>query len=224
MMRRPFAWASVESVPTSATTRDRLELIATLLLAVAAVATAWASYQATRWNGEQSKAASRTNALRIEAARAESLAESETQVDVATFIGWVDARGSGDEALAGFFEQRFRPEFKPAFEAWQATDPLTNPSAPPTPFAMDEYRVEARSEAERLDQESEVSSATMSRNIQRAADYVLCVTLFAVSLFFAGMSTRITRTDRRAIILGVGCAVFLGAAIWLATLPKIVSV
>jgi hypothetical protein len=211
-------------VPTSDTTRDRLDVVATLLLAVAAVATAWASYQATRWNGEQSRAASRTNALRIEAARAAGLAESETQVDVATFIGWVDARGSDDEALADFFEQRFRPEFGPAFDAWLATDPLTNPTAPPTPFAMDEYRLEARSEAERLDLESEVSSATVSRNIQRAADYVLCVTLFAVSLFFAGMSTRITRTGLRTITLGIGCAVFLGAAIWLATLPKIVSV
>jgi hypothetical protein len=89
---------------------------------------------------------------------------------------------------------------------------------------MDEYRVEARSEAERLDEESEASSATMSRNIQRAADYVLCVTLFAVTLFFAGMSTRVSRTNLRAITLGVGCAVFLGTAIWLLTLPKIVSV
>lgn len=222
-MRRAAACASVDSVPTSAT-RDRLEIVATVLLAIAAVATAWASYQATRWNGEQSKAASRTNALRIEAARAAGLAESETQVDVATFIGWVDARGRGDEALADFYVERFRPEFKPAFEAWLATDPLTNPSAPRTPFAIDEYRVEARSEADRLDQESEVSSETMRRNIQRAADYVLCVTLFAVSLFFAGMSTRITRPDLRAITLGVGCAVFLGTAIWLATLPKIVSV
>jgi hypothetical protein len=210
-------------VPTSIT-RDRLEVVATVLLAVAAVATAWASYQATRWNGEQSKAASRTTALRVEAARAESLAEAETEVDVATFIAWVDARGSGDEALADFFAQRFRPEFAPAFEAWIATGPFTDPSAPPTPFAMDEYRMEARSETERLDRESEASSATMSRNIQRAADYVLCVTLFAVSLFFAGMSTRITRTNLRAIVLGVGCAVFLGTAIWLVTLPKIVSV
>jgi hypothetical protein len=50
--------------------RDRVELVATILLAFAAVATAWSGYQATRWNGEQSKAASRTNAIRIDAARA----------------------------------------------------------------------------------------------------------------------------------------------------------
>ena len=36
---------------------DWAEIGATLLLAVAAVATAWSSYQANRWNGEQAKAA-----------------------------------------------------------------------------------------------------------------------------------------------------------------------
>jgi hypothetical protein len=48
----------------------RIEVVATVLLAVAAVATAWSGYQATRWNGEQAKASGTTNRLRIEAARA----------------------------------------------------------------------------------------------------------------------------------------------------------
>ena len=47
--------------------RDRVEVVATILLAFAAVATAWSGYQATRWNGEQTKASSRTNAIRIDA-------------------------------------------------------------------------------------------------------------------------------------------------------------
>ena len=48
--------------------RNWVELVATVLLAVATVATAWSGYQSTRWNGEQSKAAARTNALRIDSA------------------------------------------------------------------------------------------------------------------------------------------------------------
>jgi hypothetical protein len=39
-----------------AKTRDWVEIVATFLLSVAAIATAWSSYQATRWNGEQAKA------------------------------------------------------------------------------------------------------------------------------------------------------------------------
>ena len=62
------------------------ELLVTVLLVVAALGTSWSSYQATRWNGEQAAAAGRTNAIRIDAARAQGLSEAETQVDVATFI------------------------------------------------------------------------------------------------------------------------------------------
>ena len=39
-------------------------------------------------------------------------------------------RPAGRTALA---ERRFRPEFRVAFDAWQATNPSTNPDAPPGP-------------------------------------------------------------------------------------------
>ncbi|MGH2395192.1 MAG: hypothetical protein ACRDGH_17155, partial [Candidatus Limnocylindria bacterium] len=162
--------------------------MATVLLVLAALATSWSSYQATRWNGEQAAAAGRTNAIRIEASRAQGLAEAQTQVDVATFIAWADADQRGEQELADFYVDRFRDEFVVAFEAWQATGPLTDANAPPTPFAMDAYQVAAREEARALDDEAEASAAEVRTNIQRASNYVLTVVLYAVVLFFAGMS------------------------------------
>src|SRR4029077_16951252 len=87
------------------------ELVVTVLLVVAALATSWSSYQATRWNGEQAAAAGRTSALRISAARAQGQAHAQTQVDVATFIAWADANRKGDHQLATFYQDRFRAEF-----------------------------------------------------------------------------------------------------------------
>ena len=92
--------------------RDWQEGVATVLLVVAAVATSWSSYQATRWNGEQAAAAGRTNAIRIEASRADSLAEAQTEIDVATFIAWAEADVTGDRELATFVMDRFRDEFR----------------------------------------------------------------------------------------------------------------
>ena len=203
---------------------DRTELVATVLLSVAAVATAWSGYQATRWNGEQTKASSRTNAIRIEAARAQGLAEAQKQVDVATFIQWIDAYAHDETELTDFYETRFRAEFKPAFAAWLATKPLANPDAPPTPFVMPQYKVAAEEEAARLDAEAEVSAAMVRRNIQRSSNYVLGVVLFSISLFFAGTSTRLGDVRLRRIALGVGCTMFLGTVIWLATQPVSVSI
>ena len=191
--------------------RDWVEIVATVLLAVAAVATAWSSYQANRWNGETTKATGRVNALRIDAARSQGLAEGQTQVDIGMFFQWVNADAADDPELADFYRERFRPEFQPAFDAWLATDPLTDPEAPPTPFT-DDYQstMQARIDAERLDAEAEEMAATVRRNVQRSANYVLGVALFAVALFFAGMSTKLPSPGPRKVLLAVGCLVFVG--------------
>ncbi len=204
--------------------RDHVEVIATVLLAVSAVATAWSGYQATRWNGEQAKASSRTNAIRIDAARAQGLAEAQTQIDVATFIQWVDAFAQKETELQDFYFKRFRAEFKPSVMAWLATKPLENPDAPLTPFAMPQYKLAATAEAKRLDAEAELSAATVRRNIQRSSNYVLGVVLFSVALFFAGTSTKLTDPRLRMVAVGIGCVVFLGTLVWIATSPVSVSV
>jgi len=209
---------------TDAQRRDWVEVGATVLLAFAAVATAWSSYQATRWNGEQAKASSSVNKTRILAARSAGLANAQQQVDVATFIQWVDAYAHDEAKLVRFYRQRFRPEFTPAFNAWIATRPIKTKGAPPTPFAMPQYRLAAREEAARLDQTEEKLAAEVRRDIQRSTNYVLGVVLFAVALFFAGMSTKLTAPGLRKTMLVVGCIIFLGAAVWIATSPVSVSV
>jgi len=210
--------------PAEPERRDWVEIVATVLLAVAAVATAWSSYQANRWNGETTKATGRVNALRIDAARSQGLAEGQTQVDIGMFFQWVNATATDDTELADFYSDRFRPEFRPAFDAWLATEPLTDPGAPPTPFAMDEYVLQAGTDADRLDAEAEVMAAVVRTDIQRSANYVLGVVLFAVSLFFAGMSTKLHSPGPRKVLVAVGCLVFLGTAVWIGTFPISVSI
>jgi hypothetical protein len=204
---------------TEAHRRDWVEIAATVLLAFAAVATAWSSYQATRWNGEQAKTSGRVNKTRIEAARASDLANAQQQVDVATFTQWVDSYARGETELVTFYRERFREEFKPAFDAWIATKPLKTEGAPLTPFAMPQYRLAAKAEAGRLDRSAEELSAQVRRNIQRASNYVLGVVLFAVALFFAGMSTKLTAPALRKAMLVVGYVIFVGTAVWIATSP-----
>jgi hypothetical protein len=204
--------------------RNRLEVAATVLLSVAAVVTAWSSYQATRWNGEQARAAAGANAARIAAARAQGLSQAQTQVDVATFTQWVNAYARGESALAAFYFRRFRAEFKPAVSAWIATKPLRNANAPLTPFAMSEYRLAAAVAADRLDGKAEASAATARLDIQRASNYILGVVLCAVSLFFAGISTKLSGERLRLATLAIGWAVFAGSLMWIATSPVNVSI
>jgi hypothetical protein len=145
-------------------------------------------------------------------------------VDIALFTQWVDAYLNDDADVAAFYQRRFRDEFEPAFRAWLATDPFSHSSAPDSPFAMSEYRLEATDHAAALETTANATAELARQDVQRATNYVLGVVLFAVSLFFAAISTKLTRPRLQKLILGVGAAVFLLAAGWIATFPVSISI
>ena len=66
--------------------------------------------------------------------------------------------------------------------------------------------------------------ARAGRFIQRADNYSLAVVLFAASLFFAGISTRLSSSTPRIVVLGLGYTLFVGSLIWVATFPVSLSV
>jgi hypothetical protein len=210
---------------TEATRADRrLEFVSAVLLALATVATAWAAYQSRQWTGEQSQGYSKATANRIAENRVAALANRQVQIDVATFIQWVDAREQHRAALADFYRTRFRTEFQPAFAAWLATNPYGNPRAPKTPFAMRQYRLRTSEHANRLEVEAAAFSNVAKDANQRADNYMLAVVLFASSLFFAGISIKLQTPRTRVAILTLGCVLFLGTAIWVATFPTRVTI
>jgi hypothetical protein len=199
--------------------RQRVELLVTVLLAVAAVATAWSTYQSARWRGEQAAESSKATAAHIASSEASTRAGQLTQIDIATFIQWVDADVAGDGRLARFYRRRFRKEFRPAFAAWVATNPRTNPAAPLSPFAMRKYRVAEAVQAERLNTAAGVRADAAAEANQRSGNYVLALVLFAVALFFAGMATKLRSLRRQEVLMALGWVVFLGTAAWVATFP-----
>lgn len=197
----------------------RLELVATVLLAFAALATAWAAYQSRQWTGEQSTGYSRATTARLSENREAGVANRQVQIDVATFIQWLDARANHDNELADFYRKRFRAEFQPAFAAWLATEPFTNAKAPDTPFALPQYRLAAQTRADGLEKTAAAASQRAKDANQHADNFMLAVVLFATALFFAGISSKLHDVRARAVVLGVGCVMLLGGLVWIATLP-----
>ena len=200
-------------------THGRLDVASTVLLAMATVATAWSAYQAREWTGQQALSTSHATAARITENRDAALANRQVQIDVATFTQWLNARAQRHPALARFYEQRFRDEFKPAFAAWLATHPLTNRAAPETPFAMPQYRLAAQTAAQRQEANAAASSNDSKDANERANDYMLATVLFACALFFAGISSKLQTEGARTWVLGLGCVLFVGTVIYLVTLP-----
>jgi hypothetical protein len=215
---------------------DRVELIATIVLAVATILTAWSGFESGKWGGEQSVNFSEAGAARTESTRADTLGGQLAQIDVAMYIDWVTAlsdelaTGAVTEAslspytptngtVSGFLYTRFREEFLPAVDAWLATKPMINDTAPKTPFEMDEYVVAKLVEAKRLTAVADEKANDARRANQNGDNYVLTMVLFASVLFFAGVSSKMNRPRNRLTVLGFGIVTLTVGLIILASLP-----
>jgi len=197
----------------------RTEIVATVLLSAATVLTAWSAFQATKWSGLQAIAFSQASATRTESVRASTSAGQQSVADVSVFTAWLTATDQGQTRLAHLLAERFRGELKVAFEAWEATDPLKNPAAPATPFAMPEYRsASARRATELQALASKQFREAIGAN-QRSDNYVLMTVLFAVVLFFGAVSTRFEPLPIQNALLYVAAVVFVASVAITATFP-----
>lgn len=177
------------------------EILATIILAFATLATAWSGYQSALWDGDQAAYYTQASALRLESARASDDAGQLTQVDIGLFTNWVNAYVEKNQPLTNFYQQKFRAEFRPAFEAWLATKPLENPDAPPSPFAMPEYVVSRKIEGQQLQDEAEAAFRTGEEANDISDRYVLNTVILASVLFLAGLATQVKSFSMRLVVV-----------------------
>jgi len=106
-----------------------------------------------------------------------------------------------------------------AAEAWLATRPLKNPSAPSSPFVMKEYSLAVDKEMQQVRQE-EVTRFTEARKANEVSDtYLLLTVLFSVALFLGGITAAFKRRRIRGMVLALSVMTITAAAIFLAFLP-----
>jgi hypothetical protein len=196
-----------------------LELGAVLLLSMTAVATAWSGYQAARWSGEQSKGYAQASTARIHSQRQSSHAGQVRIDDLLYFNGWLNAHSTGDEALAAIYERRFRPGFVPAFRAWIAQRPFTNPNAIPGPLYMPQYNLPALDRSHALDDEADALYKEGTDAKTNDDHYILSTVFFAAVLFFAGISLRLDWRPLRITVLLFASLMLLSGLVFVLTLP-----
>ena len=216
---------------------DRIELVAIVLLAAAAVLTAWATFESTKWSGVQADGYSRGGALRTESTRFSTEAGQQVLIDVSLFLGWLNAAQSdirnGDiedpasgsvyrpdpGTPSGFLFERLGPRLTPAMMAWLETDPFTNPDAPASPFVSELYSLEAAEMATqlRLDADAAVQEARAAN--QNSDDYVLAVVMFALVLFFSALASNLKTRPAQVAVVALAMGVLLFGVGTILTLP-----
>jgi hypothetical protein len=196
-----------------------VEILSAVVLSLATVGTAWSGYQASRWGSEQTAHAQSASKAIIRAAHLTDLAEQRQSLHVNIFGQWAGAISTSNTALADFLFERFPEPLKMATVAWLATQPLSNPAAPQTPFSMPQYVLTERAEADRWEAVAEEAAAAAATASEHSDRYLVFTIVFATVLFFGGISGKFSWlvVDIAALVLGV--LSLLAGVVILVTLP-----
>lgn len=194
---------------------DWREAVAVILMSITAVLTAWAGYQAAKWNGESSLVTAEASALRIEATRWEADANKRQAVHVVLFSQWLQAT-DGRERSADYLVEHFPSPLSDAFTAWQAGG-----ETEATPFERPEYVLVEHERAVAADAQAET---LFQRGIEagtRSEDYVSTTVVFAMVLFFTAMSSKVRSRRAQWSMVAVGGVLFVYEVSRLIAYPKL---
>jgi hypothetical protein len=199
---------------------ELVEILEAVLLAVVAVATAWSGYQAARWDGRQADLYGVSS--RERAAQTQALARGgQFQLyDATNFSFWLQATAAGDRKAEALFRRRFRPEFVPAFRAWLATRPFTNPSAPPGPQVMPQYRSALTVSAAAHGARATAAFEQGTHAREQGDRYIRNTILLATVLFLAALAPRFKVRSLRISLLCVSGILLALALYFVGTYPR----
>ena len=198
-----------------------VEILEAFLLAFVAIATAWSGFQAARWDGRETELYAQASTIRVGADQILTLGGQQRLLDVTTFNTWIEARFEGRTELMALYERRFSPEYKVAFDAWLATDPFSNPEAPPGPSFMPEY---VNPQLERGAQMNELANrrfveGTAARG--HADDYIRTTVMLATVLFLIALSQRFRVRRVRYGVLAVAGGLMIFGLVTILTYPRL---
>src|ERR1700733_6192864 len=174
-------------------THDRhsriIQIAEAVLLSIVTITAAWAGYSAARWGTASRVDIARSSTLRNLATRDDLTATSLRNFDASTFNAWFIAYTLNSPQKEAIAIRRFRPQFRVAFNAWMATDPLHNPHAPPGPTYMPQYKLPAQAKGNALDAaaSAKFNSGNYAGNI--GDDYVRITVFLAAVLFLVGIGS-----------------------------------
>lgn len=200
--------------------RDRLlSIIEAVLLSIVAVIAAYSGYAAAKWGTNSSVTLAKASSLRSQGNRYDTEAIVTRTLDSVTFNAWFTAFVNQNAKAERLAEKRFRPGYRPAFNAWIATDPAHNPNAPPGPSYMPQYVIPQAKLASTTDAAATAAFTAGSEAGNTADKYIRDTVFLATVLFLVGISGHFRVHVARFGLIGLAMAFLIFSAIQLLGLP-----
>ncbi len=184
-------------------------------MSLVAILAAYSGYAAAKWGTESSVTLASASAARTKANRADLEGIVTRTLDSA----WFTAFTAGNADAERLAEKRMRPGYRPAFSAWQATDPAHNPNAPPGPAYMPQYVIPQDAVAKAHDAQADAAFATGAEAGATADKSIRATVFLATVLFLVGISGHVRIRQARMGLIGAGALLLAFAVIQLLGLP-----
>jgi hypothetical protein len=197
----------------------RLSIAEALLLSLVAVLAAYSGYAAAKWGTESSIQLAKASAQRTRANRFDNDAIVTRTLDSVSFNAWFSAFSVGNKKAEALAVRRLRPGYRPAFDAWLATDPAHNPNAPPGPSYMPQYVIPAAIASKAADAAADEAFAKGTDAGETADKYIRDTVFLATVLFLVGISGHFRVVQARLGLIGIGAALLVFSVIQLLGLP-----
>jgi hypothetical protein len=199
---------------------DRLISISeAVLLSIVTILAAWSGYSAAKWGTESSLQLAKASATRTNANREFQESLTVRVGDSTTFNAWFGAYVARNAEATRVAVRRFRPEFRVAFDAWLATHPFTNPSAPHGPQYMPQYHPTGEVRARVLDAKADALYADGQKAGETGDRYVRTTVVLASVLFLVGISSHFPLRGVRFGLIGLGGILLLLGVVAILRLP-----
>jgi len=197
---------------------DRTEIVIAILLGMAAIMTAWSTFQSSQLGAAVTAAYSEGIRLSDTASQAFNDASATDIADEALFLEFAKASNAGDEGTADYIYSSLMSEDLAAAVDWWLEQP--DSAGYGTPFVEDNpaWSTVAYDDAAAIDADAQAKFDEATAKDELGSDFDVLSIIIAISLFLFGVAS-LVRQERIKIGLGaIGAVILVYSAIRLVQL------
>ena len=187
---------------------NRHQLIAAIVLGIAATLTALAGYKAALTDGDALQGYSNSTRTLSDANYFYSQGNQTYAGDQELFVSYATAAQEGNQELADYLTTLMRPELQEAVDWWQSTDEAVTPFDEGSPYVIEDLLT-----AKEYEDRAESEYAEGAEADEQGDKFELAAVLLALTLFFAGVATLFARVQVTKALLAISAVTLIAGAL-----------
>lgn len=198
----------------------RFEFATALVLAVAGLASAWASFQGGLWDKRESEQYASANAYLTESSQLMIRSGQEQAVSAALFLQWLDAVSDRQDKRAKVIESHMPAWFAGEFAAWRARLPAELESVAPN-AQLPRFHGPSLEKAVAARKASDTARDAAHRAGDNGDTFDIANVVLAVALFLAGITSVLHSRRGKQMVMALAGALTLAAVAAMLLAPSL---